>query len=619
MQGILNHLIKLLVYWLLIFLSFRFIFIFTVKPWEADAPLFQVMLTFIYGLRLDMSAIAYIMAVPFLLNTARQLIPGRATMISYKIYHGFVLLFVILIYSGNMVVYKHWDVLINNRAVAFLSDPAEVLASASWGLIVFGFAGISVSFLLLWILFKRLVLPSFDKKGLSRTRTLIAIPLSASIIILMMRGGVQQIPINESASYFSKIHQLNHIATNPIWHLGSNLKQSSVMNENPYEFMDDSIAASITSKLISPPSSDAVADILNTQRPNIILVILESWNADVIGPMGGETDVTPFFSSLTEEGVLFTRMYSSGFRTDQGLTSILSGFPSQPNKSIIRFTSKTQKLPSLPGELYRRGYNTSFYYGGELGFANMNSFLLSQHMNRIVSKADFDPETMNTKWGAHDEFIFRKAVTELDTMKQPFFSTILTLSTHEPFDVPINTPFNSGNESDKYRGAAFYTDSCLKEFVRSLKDNGLYDNTLLILIADHGHPQPKGRDFFDPEIRRIPFLLTGGVINKSWRSVKIDVLCNQHDVASTLLDQMKIPHEQFKWSVDILNPNRSDFVYISQDNAFVFKTDSVTRARNIQFMSTKNISIAGIPDDTSEIAILGNAYLQTLFNDFLNY
>ncbi len=619
MNGILKHLFRLLIYWLLIFLLFRFIFIFTVKPWEVNAPVSQVLLTFIYGLRLDLSAIAYMLVIPFILKSFHQIRPSDITTVTFRSYHAIILMFVILIYSANMVVYKHWDILINNRAVAFLSDPVEVFASASWGLIIFGFAGIIVGFLILWILFNRTVLPSFSYHQLSLKRTLVTIPLAGGVLFLLMRGGIQQIPINESASYFSKIHQLNHIATNPIWHLGSNLKQASVLNENPYQFMSDDVADSITNKLLSAPLDTGLNELINQPNPNIVLVILESWNADVIEPIGGETGVTPFFTNLTKDGLLFTRMYSSGFRTDQGLTSILSGFPSQPNKSIIRFTSKTQKLPSLPGELHQRGYNNSFYYGGELGFANMNSFLLSHYMNRIVSKSDFASETMNSKWGAHDEFIFRKAITELDTMQQPFFSTILTLSTHEPFDVPAETPFGRDTESNKYRGSAFYTDMCLNEFVKKLKEKELYTNTLIIMIADHGHPQPKGRDFFDPEIRRIPFLITGGALDQRWRGEKVSVLCNQHDVAATLLNQLKIPHDQFKWSVDILNRNRNNYAYLSQDNAFVFKTDSVTRARNIQFMSTENISPAESADDTSHVAVIANAYLQSLFSDFLNY
>lgn len=619
MKSMLRFLFRLLTYWLLIFLVFRFIFIFTVKPWLTEASFTQVLLTFIYGIRLDLSAIAYMITIPFFLKTAQQIRQRKILDSIFKAYHAVILLIVILVYSGNMVVYEHWDILINNRAVAFLADPVEVFASATWGLIFFGMIGIIAAFLLCWFIFLRAVIPSFTGDGPGKKVTILSIPLSAAMIFLIMRGGLQQIPINESASYFSKYHQLNHIATNPIWHLGNNLKQSSVLNENPYHFMESSKADSITGALISPPPYNSDGSLVDPQSPNIILVILESWNADVIEPIGGESGVTPVFTKLAKEGVLFTRMYSSGFRTDQGLTSILSGFPSQPNKSIIRFTSKSQKLPSLPGELHQRGYNTSFYYGGELGFANMNSFLLSHHINRIVSKSDFSQETMNSKWGAHDEYIFRKAIAELDTMQQPFFSTILTLSTHEPFDIPAETPFNKGTESDKYRGSAYYTDSCIGEFVESLKERGLYDNTLLLLIADHGHPQPKGRDFFDPEIRRIPFLITGGALNKEWRSRKIDVLCNQHDVASTLLAQLGIPHSQFKWSVDILNPNRNNFAYISQDNAFVFKTDSATRARNIQFMTTRNMSTAGTVDDTSGLAIIGNAYLQALFNDFLNY
>jgi phosphoglycerol transferase MdoB-like AlkP superfamily enzyme len=78
---------------------------------------------------------------------------------------------------------------------------------------------------------------------------------------------------------------------------------------------------------------------------------------------------------------------------------------------------------------------TSFYYGGELGFANMFNYLSASGFNKITGKEAFEDDVMNSKWGAHDEAVLNLQLSDLRTAKQPFFSTLLTLSTHEPFEV----------------------------------------------------------------------------------------------------------------------------------------------------------------------------------------
>jgi len=510
--------------------------------------------------------------------------------------------------------------MINNRAIAFLTDINEVFASASFILIIFGSIGLLVSTFILIKLHKNFVKLPFQ----SQRKLTISYVASIIIIIILcflgMRGGVQQIPINESAAYFSEHRVLNNIATNPIWHLGSSLKRSSIHDTNPYLFMSNEKAAFELNKILpNQMPGNNLENILSVKNPNIILILLESWTADVIEPLGGDKLVTPEFTKLTNSGLLFTQMYSSGFRTDQALTSILSGFPSQPNKSIIRFTSKIQKLPSLSKTLVKNGYQTSFYYGGELGFANMKAYLLSQGIETIVSKDNFKSEDMNSKWGAHDGIVFDKLDRDLDKMHPPFFNTILTLSTHEPFEVPMSTPFNGSEESDKFRKSAYYTDHCLGEFMNSITTKSWYENTIVLIVADHGHILPRMRDFYDPEARKIPFLITGGALKDEYKGQRIDLLANQHDIPGTLLNQLDISSTEFKWSNDIFQVGRKNFAYLSQDNAITFITDQGIVTKNIQFPKVKSEDKSDNNESNNELNTTAKAYIQLLFEDFLSY
>src|SRR5699024_10985247 len=138
---------------------------------------------------------------------------------------------------------------------------------------------------------------------------------------------------------------------------------------------------------------------LNTSRPNVLLIMWESITAKAVKSLGGLDGVTPEFERLAKEGILFTDFYASVDCSDKGIISILSGFPAQPTQSIIKLPSKSSKLPVLSRDFEAAGYNTSFYYGGELAFANIKSYLVSGGFDNIIGKNEFDRKDWNSKWG----------------------------------------------------------------------------------------------------------------------------------------------------------------------------------------------------------------------------
>ncbi len=137
--------------------------------------------------------------------------------------------------------------------------------------------------------------------------------------------------------------------------------------------------------------------------------------------------------------MLFDNFYASGDRTDKGVIAVLSGYPAQPTSSIIKFPSKTQNLPKLNNYLKKLGYKTSFIYGGDVDFANFRSYLTTSGFDHLTTMDDFPDDINTSKWGIHDHFMFNQSLQELDTTQAPFAKVILTLSSHEPFDVPDGT------------------------------------------------------------------------------------------------------------------------------------------------------------------------------------
>lgn len=121
----------------------------------------------------------------------------------------------------------------------------------------------------------------------------------------------------------------------------------------------------------------------------------------------------------------------------------------------------------------------------------MKAYLLQGGFEQIVSIEDFDETDLNSKWGAHDEVVMNKVYQDLITRSQPFFATWLTLSSHEPFEVPTAAAFTMEDEVGQYLNSLHYTDSIFGVFIDKMKTSSLWQNTIILTIADHGSRMPK--------------------------------------------------------------------------------------------------------------------------------
>lgn len=257
----------------------------------------------------------------------------------------------------------------------------------------------------------------------------------------------------------------------------------------------------------------------------------------------------PNLKALAAEGVEFTNCYANSFRTDRGVVCTLSGFPSYPDVSVMKLTdSKIAGLPSIARSLSREGYDTEFIYGGDINFTNTNGYLLSTGYRRTFSEADFPSEQRNdSKWGVHDEFAFAKTlqhIAEKDSVN-PWMLTLLTLSSHEPWEVPYTRILDN-----PITNAFAYLDHCIGDFIEKFKKLEAWKNSLVIFIPDHGNSYGLAEDIMQVKKNHIPLIMVGGALKGA---DVIDVVCNQSDLAATLLGQLGINHEDFSMSRDVLS------------------------------------------------------------------
>lgn len=611
--------VRFFLFWLLFFAIDKFIFLFIFHQKLRNIPFEEKLATFYHALRLDLSMTAYIAVIPLFVFIYCYFIQNTTFNFKWVSVYNKVLIVIFSILSViNFNIYREWGSKVNARALSFAIDtPNEALASSASSPILLSL------FILIVLIITALYLEfALVKRYVKFIETPIWLKSIIVIFILafnflLIRGGVGVAPNSQSMAYFSNYQILNHASLNTEWNLISSILASKKTNKNPYLYFDENTAKEEVNKLYSV-EKDTTITILKTARPNVVLFILESFTANLTKTLGNENGITPNFDSLINDGVLFTKIYAAGNRTDKGLIGTLTGFPTLGTGSIVKWPEKMQKIPAISQKLFNAGYQTSFFYGGESEFDNYKAFILGHSYQKLVDKSSFDQKDMNSKWGAYDALVFSKQLAELNQSKQPFFSTILSLTNHEPFEVPGKAEFGTKDNVAKFKSTAYYTDSCINAYLTEAKKQEWYKNTLFIFIADHGHALPKNKyEIFEPVRYHIPLLFYGDVIKEEFKGKKINNVGSQQDVASTLLAQLNIPAKDFLWSKNLLNPYTKNFAFFTWDNGlgFINNNQCVTFdnvGKTILYNSNpKNISL------TNQNLKLGQAYLQTVYQQFI--
>ena len=361
-----------------------------------------------------------------------------------------------IIFCVDIVVYEEMGIKLNYKILFHLQNPVEVITSVSTKTWLIGIMCISV--------FSHWFYRRFEKrtfKQLYQNETSALAPFSylrngveivfvLGLLFLGIRGGWRPIPINESNVYYSNKQVLNDAAVNPSWTLmHSYLNNIQAGDKNPYQFMEDGIAAAIVDSLYQVNENDSCKTLFGVNKPNIALLILEGWSANVVESCGGDADLTRNFDALSKEGLLFTQAYCSGHTSDQGVPTIISGFPAQPITTILANNSKYPHLSCINRDLKQIGYRSSFLFGGQLTYGNIKSYLYYEGFDEIKEQDNFNaPSVLVGKLGIHDEFMFKAWGEQMAKEPQPFLSVLFTASTHSPFDGKYPRRITGGGEEN---------------------------------------------------------------------------------------------------------------------------------------------------------------------------
>lgn len=583
-----------------------------------DGSVAEMLRSFVFGLPMDLATTAYLASLP-LLVWAVLFVVGKIPVRS-KVYRWYMIITIVLIGFLTIVdvnTYREWGTKLNYRAFqVFFTTPSLAVASSLippvFISMIVGVVLIAIG-LIVYFRWKPIVEIKQYPHWTKRIGLVLAI---FALYVVAIRGGVSTSPLSISSAYYSNNQTLNHAAVNTEWNLVRDIIDHRSAPANPYMFMDMTEANTICDSLLR--STDTTVLFLDNSKPNVVLIVLESFTADLMASLNGEKNVTPFLDSLAAKNLSFTNIYASGSRTDIGFLTIHSGFPSQAISSLLTIPEKAKKVPSVSSTLFQNGYNTSFYYGGESDFYNFRSFILNKDYKRLVDIRSFEKKDINSKWGAHDDVLLKRVLADLKTEQQPFLSTILTLSNHEPFEIPVKAKFPGNDVADKFRSTAYYTDESLKEFFTSAAKEAWYKNTLFIIVADHGHRLPAQKhEIYMPRRSQIPLLFVGDVLKPEYKGKRINVLGSQGDIPATLLAQMGLDHKTFYWSKDLMNPTINQFAFNSFDNGFLW----IEKDGHVSFDNNNRKIIQAQSGKKSKDAMVrrGKAVLQKVYQEFITY
>jgi len=598
------------IFWMIFFWISKVIFLVFNFAQTSGLNFSEISGIFIHGLKMDVSTACYLLVLPALLITMLFFL---STKLVSRIIYIYTLIFIVVATFLSVLdlgLYPHWGTRVNTTAFNYINDPVAMSASVSIWDVVSGVVFILVFFFVFRYLYQKLFPEGISAQGkISWSIPLIQLFVVATLIV-PIRGGFDTSPLNLSSVAFSQKLYVNQAATNYLWNFAKSVEKRKRL-ENPCAYMPEADSKKLFDEFMHRDSVVVKPLLvrLNPQKqPNVLLVILESFSNKVIAELGGMHNIAPNLDSLCTKSTVFTNFYSTGNRSDRGISAILGSYPSLLSTSIMVYPEKSRSLSLLPDYFNGHNYHTSFYYGGDINFYNLKTFVLQSKCGKITTKSDFPAKLGRmTKWGVPDEYVFMRALDDLKTVQEPFMKTIYTVSSHPPFDVPFSK-IKGNSVDDKYLNSVAYTDSCLGAFINEFRKSPLWENTLLIVTADHGTISPGPTDITETASYRIPLIWSGGVVDSIQH---IKTISQQVDFGTTLIHQLGWEPDSSKFAKDFFISH--PFAFYMLDSGWGYVTDE-----GEYYFDQNARNFIRKPEKFTEDLARPKAYMQVLHDDFIH-
>ncbi|AZI56324.1 alkaline phosphatase family protein [Epilithonimonas vandammei] len=517
---------------------------------DLDFNLFYILRAFFTGFCYDFAVgtLFLLLYSIYLLVFPKRWIGSRFDKIFTYIYLAIVLLVIYFSFLAEIPFWDEFGVRFNFIAVDYLIYTYEVISNIneSYPLPLIIFVLVALIVLTFVFLQKRKIFRNTfsDKRPISKRFALFYVLIPALILSLILK--------NKQADFSNNL-VLNELGKNGTFSFFTAFKSNELDYETFYPKIDKKEAYSVLKKNLLQENQaylsnkwDDISRITksdNEQRPNVILIAIESFSGDFLKAFGNKDNLTPNYDKLANEGIFFTNLYATGTRTVRGMEALTLSVPPTPGNSIVR-RPDNQNLFSAATIFKEKNYQPYFIYGGDGYFDNMNNFFGGQGFD-IVDRNRGNPLSDDIKtqrfnipdnevsfenaWGICDEDLYKQSIKYADKsskLNKPFFQFVMTTSNHKPYTFPagkIDLPQGDRN------GAVKYTDYALGKFLADAKTKPWFKNTVFVIVADHC-ASSAGKWEINIDKHHIPAI----IYNLPQKAEKINRLTSQIDLMPTL-------------------------------------------------------------------------------------
>ena len=491
--------LNLVIIYSLLFTLFRFLLVVMFMPEnESLASLFP---SFWLGLRFDLRWISIMLLPIVLVSTMPQFSPYYSVK-NKKVWTWYLAIatfLVVLIYTIDFGCFAYYKVRLGATVLNF-ADDAAIAAVMLWESypVVWMIFGLVLLVVLMRLLFHRLhnnVHVKTQGKGILYKRKWFLI--TSLILALFIYGGFPQ-PLKWNAAFQMKSDFNGYLALNPLQSVFSTLS-----NRKPH--FDEGKAKDLYPVLShwmgwnpnasSYKKSEEPVSKFFTSKPNVVLVVCESFSMYKTSMSGNPLNTTPYFKKLSDSGILYNRCFTPHFSTARGMFATITGIP---DVQLARFSTRTEASLNQHTIINNfEGYNKFYFLGGSPAFNNFEGLMKNVNKVQMVTEGAFISKPIDV-WGISDKNLFLEANKLFTQQKEPFFAIIQSSDNHPPYTIAEEdsdfirkepdeaTLEKYGFESADEYNAIRYFDYGVEKFMEKAKKEPYFQNTLFVFVGDHG-------------------------------------------------------------------------------------------------------------------------------------
>ena len=421
------------------------------------------------------------------------------------------------------------------------------------------------------------------------------------VSVILMRGGFQPCPLTlVDTGRFAGIENSALVSNTPFSILLSIGKQARI---EKYYFSSLEEAEQYMS-----PIHYQIVIRQDKQLPvkNVVVIILEGFSQyalrDTDENLEGYQGFTPFLYELSQKAITFNG-FANGRQTIEAMPAIFCGIPALFDENYVRSSFSNNYFVPPVKILSDRGYNTLFFHGAKDGSMNIKNYCSSIGFGKYYGKSDYpDANDWDGTWGISDRSYLRYMVKVLDTVRQPFFASILTLSTHHPFRVPKDSKgLNLPDNVHPMMTCINYVDHALKEFFENISQYAWYDSTLFIITADHtgAGSIPSNSDRY--VVYQIPLIFYHPLATSTEKSGEI---MQQIDIMPSLFSCLGIDIPLFSYGRNVFDTTTFPYAVNYLSNVYQLFTPEFA----LQFDGNNTIGLYQLPSGIADGKNVMNDY-----------